>query len=208
MLSRVLLRRRLPAQLKGRGFQRRWISPAPRPGDGPLMSRRADRELPDIKQLKYSLRTTLPIFFVVVAACSVAILNYQTASSPVVSATLFALRTSPKARAVLGDEIYFKSLMPWIGGEINQLAGRINVHFSVRGTRGTGVMRFSSSRPTSKGLWETSEWSLRSDDGQVVDLLEGAADPFMGLLNDEASLPQLEEDLATRGFRQQGGYNR
>jgi cytochrome c oxidase assembly factor 1 len=162
----------------------------------------------DVKQLRYSLRTTLPIFFVIVAACSVAILNYQTASSPVVSATLFALRTSPKARAVLGDEIYFKSQMPWIGGEINQLAGRINVHFAVRGTRGTGVMRFSSNRPTSKGLWETSQWSLHSDDGQVVDLLEGAADPFMGLLNDDANLPQLEEDADTRGFRQQGGYNR
>lgn len=29
-----------------RSVQRRWMTPAPKPGDGPMMSRRADRELP------------------------------------------------------------------------------------------------------------------------------------------------------------------
>lgn len=49
MLSRMI-RRRLGSALKGRQVrgaqQKRWITPAPKPGDGPLMSRRADRELP------------------------------------------------------------------------------------------------------------------------------------------------------------------
>lgn len=46
-----LVRRRLTAALKARSppvrnVQRRWLTPAPKAGDGPLMSRRADRELP------------------------------------------------------------------------------------------------------------------------------------------------------------------
>lgn len=49
MLSRMI-RRRLASALKGRQTagkqQKRWITPAPKPGDGPLMNRRADRELP------------------------------------------------------------------------------------------------------------------------------------------------------------------
>lgn len=51
MLSRMVRRRLLSSAMRtrsppGKGMQRRWLTPAPRPGDGPLMSRRADRELP------------------------------------------------------------------------------------------------------------------------------------------------------------------
>lgn len=67
-------------------------------------------------------------------------------------------------------------------------------------------MRFASRRPTSRGAYETTEWSLTTDDGRVLDLLEGE-DPFKGLLNDDPTLPSLEDD-GTRGFRQQGSYNR
>ncbi|KAI9170955.1 Cytochrome c oxidase assembly factor 1 [Paramyrothecium foliicola] len=207
MLSR-LVRRRLALPLKGRSpAQRRWITPAPKPGDGPLMSRRADRELPDMDQIVFRWRRTFPIFLAIVAACSVGILNYQKSSSPVVAGTLYALRTSPKARAALGDEIYFKGKIPWIRGELNQVAGHIDIHFGVRGTRGAGTMRFASTRPTSRGAYETTEWSLTTDDGKVIDLLEGA-DPFKNLLNEDATLPSLEDDADTRGFRQQGTYNR
>lgn len=53
-----LVRRRLVAALEARPSalrpaQRRWMTRAPKPGDGPLMSRRADRELP-------GTTTTLP----------------------------------------------------------------------------------------------------------------------------------------------------
>lgn len=141
------------------------------------------------------------------AACSVAIFNYQKSSSPVIASTMYALRTSPKARQILGDEIYFKHQIPWISGEMNQMHGHIDVYFSVRGTKGTAVMRFTSRRPTSRSLFETSEWSLKTEDGRWVDLLDGG-DPFKGILADE-SLPELEEDRDNRrGFRQQGQLNK
>ncbi|OAQ88765.1 cytochrome oxidase assembly [Purpureocillium lilacinum] len=192
--------------------QRRWNTPAPRPGEGPLMSRRADRELPGQTRFRWS--RSLPLFLAVVAVSGLAIFNYQKTSSPIVSSTLYALRTSPRARALLGDDIYFKQPIPWIRGEMNQLQGRIDIYFSVRGSRGAGVMRFASYRPSSRSLFETTEWSLKMDDGgDWVDLLEDG-DPFRSLLNDDAPpvvRPVVEEpaDLnATRGFRQQGALNK
>ena len=88
---------------------------------------------------------------------------------------------------------------------MNQMRGRIDVSFAVKGSKATGRMRFASYRPSSKSLFETTVWSLEMEDGRVVDLLDGQ-DPFRGLLGDE--LPEVEEDELTRGFRQQGVYNR
>lgn len=138
-----------------------------------------------------------------IALASVAIFNYQKLSSPIVSATLYALRTSEKGRAHLGDEIYFAQRIPWIAGEMNQLRGRIDIRFRVRGTRAEGVMRFASHRPTPRGVFETTEWSLTTDDGRVIDLLEDG-DPFRTIVG--GAEPDEEEGpaaAATRGFRQQ-----
>ncbi|KAI0142354.1 DUF1783-domain-containing protein [Hypoxylon sp. NC0597] len=179
-------------------IQRRTLVAAPKPGDGPLMERRPDRELPNINGFRWG--RTFPIFLAIIAASSVAIFNYQKLSSPVVASTLYALRTNQKAREYLGDEIYFKHQIPWISGEMNQLRGRIDISFPVKGTRNTAIMRFTSFRPTPKGVFETTEWSLERPDGTKIDLLDGD-DPFRAI----ASYPMDEEEReeTTRGFRQQ-----
>ncbi|KAI0593751.1 DUF1783-domain-containing protein [Biscogniauxia sp. FL1348] len=222
MLSRLVRRRallsfrgssaapgRIPAQMQ----PRRALIAAPKPGDGPLMERRPDRDLPDVQGFRW--RRTLPVFVALIAVSSVAIFNYQKLSSPVVASTLYALRTSARARAVLGDEIYFRRQIPWIAGEMNQLRGRIDVRFGVRGTRGEAVMRFASFRPTPKGAFETTEWSLETPDGRRIDLLEGEdGDPFRGMAGDSgddlasassSTAVVVDEKTAaqTRGFRQQ-----
>lgn len=145
----------------------------------------------------YRWSRTLPIFAVIIVGCSVAIFNYQKTSSPVVSSTLYALRTSDKAREYLGDEIYFKQQIPWIGGEMNQLKGRIDIHFTVKGTKNSGRMRFTSTRPTAKGMFKTTEWSLQTADGRKIDLLDGN-DPFKGI----EVTPIDDEEETLRGFRQ------
>ena len=127
-----------------------------------------------------------------------------------VGATLYALRTSDKARAHLGDEIYFAQQIPWISGEMNQMHGRINITFRVKGTRAGGVMKFSSFRLGPRAQFQTTEWSLETDDGRVIDLLEDG-DPFKtiasgGLVEWDGGADD-EDDVAataaTRGFRQQ-----
>ncbi|VUC35095.1 unnamed protein product [Clonostachys rosea] len=171
------------------------------------MSRRADRELPDVAQIGFRWRRTMPIFVALIAIASAAMFNYQKSSSPVIASTMYALRTSPRAREVLGEEIYFKHQIPYIHGEMNQMKGRISIWFTVKGTKGWGTMRFVSTRPTHRGMFETSEWSLETEDGKVIDLLDGG-DPFKSILNDEDDAAFEAEEAARRGFRQQGALNR
>ncbi|KAG2414190.1 hypothetical protein HFD88_003381 [Aspergillus terreus] len=156
---------------------RRTLIPAPGANSGPLMERRADRELPSVGTDRKWLRT-LPLFAVAVGAAMLGIFNYQKSSSSVVSSTLYALRTSPRARAILGDEIYFAQQIPWISGEMNQLHGRIDISFWVKGTKGQGKMRFRSVRPDRMSFFRTEEWSLETEDGTVVQLLDEGSDPF------------------------------
>lgn len=125
---------------------------------------------------------SIPIFIAVLVSCTLGIFNYQKSSSSVVSSTMYALRTSPAAREFLGDEIYFAHQMPWIWGEMNQLHGRIDIHFEVRGTKRQGTMRFRSFRRGGRnGMFETEEWSLEGDDGVKVDLLD-RGDVFKGIM--------------------------
>ncbi|KAF1814464.1 DUF1783-domain-containing protein [Eremomyces bilateralis CBS 781.70] len=157
---------------------RRTLVAAPKPNSGPLMSRRSDRALPDVSPSRRFLRT-LPLFALAVGASTLAIFNYQKLSSSTVSSTLYALRVNDEAREILGDEIFYASKIPWIWGSIDQLHGRIDIQFSVKGTKGRGWMRFRSERKTRMGYFETLEWSLKLDDGRIVDFLHpDQPDPF------------------------------
>ena len=149
--------------------QKRTVIAAPRPGSGPLMERRADRALPSTATNHRWLRT-LPIFAVIMVASALGIFNYQKQSSSVVSSTLYALRTNYEARQILGDEIYFASQIPWISGEINQLHGRINISFWVKGTRGKALMRFKSERKTRMGYVSTLSGLLSSSGTELMRL--------------------------------------
>lgn len=119
------------------------------------MERRADRALPTISTNSFKWLRSLPIFALIMVGSTLAIFNYQKQSSSVVNSTLYALRTNPEAREILGDEIYFASQIPWIRGEINQLHGRIDMSFWVKGTKKQGLMRFRSERKTRMGFVST-----------------------------------------------------
>jgi cytochrome c oxidase assembly factor 1 len=93
---------------------------------------------------------------------------------------------------------------------MNQLHGRIDVWFDVKGSKGKATMRFASFRKTPRGMFETTEWSLKTEDGEWVDLLE-AGDPFGGLVAAAAADVPVEaafedEDAGGRGYRQQSPY--
>ena len=129
-----------------RSSSKRTLIAPPRENSGPLMSRRADRALPEIIPSYRIWLKTAPIFVVVITISALGIFNYQKTSSSVVAAALYALRTSEIGRKELGDEIYFRDMWPWIWGELNQLHGRVNIGFGVKGTKSSGYMRFRSER--------------------------------------------------------------
>lgn len=140
--------------------KRTLIAP-PQPNSGQiLMSRRSDRALPSITPSYRIWLRTAPIFVIIVTLSALGIFNYQKSSSSVVAATLYALRTSDIGRHELGDEIYFRDMWPWIWGEMNQLHGRINISFGVKGTKGKGLMRFRSERRGRMGYVSTVSMNL------------------------------------------------
>lgn len=113
------------------------------------LHRSADRELPSVASLYASRRRwiiTIPIFLAILTASALGIFNYQKVSSPIITSTLYALRTNSKARAILGDEVYFASRFAWIWGHINLVQGRVDVTFKVKGTRRQGYCRFKAKR--------------------------------------------------------------
>jgi cytochrome c oxidase assembly factor 1 len=157
----------------------RPLVPPPREGSGPLLSRRPDRALPEVKNPTYIWLKTLPIFVVIMVISSLAIFNYEKSSSSTVSSILYALRTNEQARELLGDEIYFASQVPWISGELAPMQGIINISFWVKGTKGTAKTTFVALRRRG-GFFETVQWSLHLEDGTELQLLEreGSADPL------------------------------
>ncbi|KAF2742478.1 DUF1783-domain-containing protein [Sporormia fimetaria CBS 119925] len=157
------------------------LLPPPKEGEL-LLERKPNRDLPPIPPLiSPQLVRTFPIFVLIMAASMFAFFNYQKQESSVVSSTLYALRTNPDVRAELGNEIYFASKYPWIRGEINQVHGRIDVRFWVKGTKKQGEVRLNCRRRGRGGLYVTKEWSVTLEDGRVLQLYDpegDAVDPF------------------------------
>lgn len=152
--------------------------PAPREGSGPLLTRTPNRALPNIHTTRNTWLITLPLFLTLITSTALAFFNYQKASSSTVASILYSLRTSPTARELLGDEIYFASKVPWVKGEMNQLHGVIDIRFWVKGTKGQGETRFVARRAGGKrGAFRTEEWSLVVGEGvegeRRVELLTG-----------------------------------
>ncbi|CAA9964097.1 hypothetical protein CFE70_007255 [Pyrenophora teres f. teres 0-1] len=162
----------------------------PPPKDGEiLLERRPNRALPPIPPLiSPQVLKTLPIFILAMSISLFAFFNYQKQESSVVTSTLYALRTNQLVRDELGDEIYFASKNPWIKGEINQLHGRIDVSFWVKGTKRAGEVKLRCRRRGRGGLYYTQEYSLTLEDGRKMELYDpqgNAIDPFQAIAVEE-----------------------
>ena len=141
--------------------------PPPAENAGPLLSRLPNRALPTLKK-QYLWLKTLPIFILLITLSSLAIFNYQKSSSSTVNSILYALRTNATARELLGDEIYFASKVPWIWGELNQLHGRINISFWVKGRKQQGKVKFVSVRKRRDGYVSHPDLTFRVVRGMLL----------------------------------------
>lgn len=149
-----------------------------------MLYRRPNRPLPTLKSLNPNRRwlRTFPVFVAILTVSALGIFNYQRVNSPVITATMYSLRTNPRVREALGDEVYFGSRWAWVHGEINLVQGRIDVWFSVKGTKKSGICRFRAKRMGGRsGSFQTLEWSLKPDDSEeAMQLLEDQGDPLTG----------------------------
>ncbi|GAA6010097.1 hypothetical protein JCM11491_005866 [Sporobolomyces phaffii] len=132
-----------------------------------------DRDLPVIKS-----RTPLYLsIFALSALCWGLFLAYATnaerANSSVVTSLLFQLRSWPAVKEFLGDGVKIEPVvgdLVRIKGNINMLAGRIDVQFRVRGSKAGGTATFTSIRRGKQGRFEVLRWKVTRDDGTVLDL--------------------------------------
>lgn len=131
---------------------------------------RIDRELPDPNEGKLKQRLQLAGFSVAIVAALMVIFNYEKTESPVVSNTLYHLRRSPATAQLLGENIEFEGLVPWVHGELNQVAGKVNIRFSIKGDKNAGVVRLIADRETPLDEFLIHEWSLTVN-GNRIDLL-------------------------------------
>ncbi|KAK6517284.1 hypothetical protein TWF281_003944 [Arthrobotrys megalospora] len=146
----LITRNRTPSALQSIIFRRSLIA-APKEGGPPLLQRSANRELPDVTPKRRYL-IHIPIFLISMYIAANLLFNYQRSSSSVVSSTLYALRVNPDAREILGDEISFKAkTIPWIHGTMDQLHGKIDISYKVRGSKGEGTVHFLSVREGGEG---------------------------------------------------------
>lgn len=79
---------------------------------------------------------------------------------------------------------------------MNQLHGRIDIEFQVKGNARQATMKFRSFRKGGRqGMFETEEWSLVGPDGEKIDLLD-RGDVFKGIIDAE---DQQEKKQPGRG---------
>lgn len=131
---------------------------------------RIDRELPDPTKDKYKQRLQFLGFSVAITAALTLIFNYEKTESPIVSNTIYHLRRSPLTADLLGENIEFDGLIPWVHGELNQVAGKVNIKFHIKGNKNSGTVRLVADRETPLDEFLIHEWSLTVDD-RKIDLL-------------------------------------
>lgn len=131
---------------------------------------RVDRELPDPNKGKTKQKVQFVGFSVMIAAALTLIFNYEKTESPVISNTLYHLRRSPATAQLLGENIEFEGLIPWVHGELNQVAGKVNIRFNIKGEKNSGVVKLVADRESPLDEFLIHEWSLTVKD-QKIDLL-------------------------------------
>ncbi|KAJ1968030.1 cytochrome oxidase assembly protein 1 [Dispira parvispora] len=150
----------------------RNLSTTTTPSSRPL---RIERPLPELKNrraLKYLLTGVALVVWVAGTALA---FNYQRQCSSAVTNTLFVVRYHPEVVELLGSPITFEHGWPWISGTINQLKGRVEISFRIKGPRNAGTVFVKTYRVDK--LWMDHEFSLHLDDGKIINLMghEGAS---------------------------------
>ncbi|AEY97983.1 FAFR299Wp [Eremothecium gossypii FDAG1] len=136
---------------------------------------RIDRELPDPYKDRFKQRATFAVFATATTAALLLIFNYEKVQSPVVTNTMYQMRRLGVVRELLGDNLEFGGLLGWVHGELNQVAGRVNVRFTLKGSKGVpGEVRLVADRENRQQQFLIREWTVTID-GKTVDLLADGA---------------------------------
>ncbi|KAL1577418.1 hypothetical protein MEW_03568 [Candida albicans P60002] len=141
-----------------------------------------DRELPDPFSKRKTNRRYLLIYGIGITLSCIAIFNYEKTQSPIITSSLYFLRRSQPSIELLGKDIDYSSSWPWIWGKLNTVQGIINIEFSVKGSKGNGVVKLNATRESKAHPFDVHQFVLEVErDGkkQVVDLTKEPNFDFM-----------------------------
>lgn len=133
---------------------------------------RIDRELPDPTKDQKKLMMSFILFGGIMVTALAVIFNYEKTENAIVTNTLYQLRRSEKIKDLIGENIEFDGLIPWVYGQLNPMAGKVNIRFYIKGNKNkSGEIRLVADRANKDQEFLIHEWSLTVD-GQQFDLLE------------------------------------
>lgn len=118
-------------------------------------------------------------FAIGTGSATAVIFNYEKTESAIVSNTMFYLRRSEQTRELLGENIEFAGVIPWVWGTLNPVAGKINITFNVKGKKGTeGTVRLIADRKNRQDEFLIREWSLASGEKKIDLMAENPHSSF------------------------------
>ena len=130
-----------------------------------------DRELPDPFKDKKKNIIGFIVFATAVSAALAIIYNYEKVENSIIYDTIYQLRKSERTRELLGDDIEFAGLIPWIYGTLHPVKGIVDIKFYIKGTKDViGTVRLVADRENHLEEFLIHEWTLTVGD-QKVDLL-------------------------------------
>ncbi|AET39090.1 Coa1p Ecym_4006 [Eremothecium cymbalariae DBVPG len=139
---------------------------------------RIDRELPNPQDGKNKRIATFVGFVMVIGISFSMFVNYERTQLPIVSNTMYHMRRSKQVRELMGDNIDFDGVLPWVSGKLNQVAGKVDIKFNTKGSKGVrGIVHLVADRENKDREFLIHEWSLTVGDTKV-DLLERASNIF------------------------------
>ncbi|CAN6641994.1 cytochrome c oxidase assembly factor 1 [Trichomonascus vanleenenianus] len=144
-----------------------------------------DVELPDPLKEQRRVRYSAAAFAVFMVGAFFGIIKYEDANAPVVTSTLYTLRRSQKGREILGNNIQFNSLMPWVSGKLHIARGIVDFSYTAVGEKGSATVHFSSHKDKELRRFVVDDWSLTTPDGVKTSLLDEEFHPFVPGSKDE-----------------------
>lgn len=129
-----------------------------------------DRPLPDVLKPGRRNRLYFMLFSGTMAAALFALIKYEDASSPIVTSTYLALRQSPLARESLGENIRYKTSLPWITGSPGIAGNTVDFSYPIVGDNGTGRAHFRAEKRDRKHFAVTDWFITKDQSGEKISL--------------------------------------
>lgn len=146
-----------------------------------------ERELPDVLASRRKGRLGFLLFAATMGISLYGMAKYENANSPIVSSTLYTLRRSKLAHEYIGDNIRFRSTMPWVTGSAGIAQSHVDFSYMATGSKHDALVHFEATRIPHEHRFQVIDWSFTVD-GEKIDLIDEDFHPYVPKSNEEPGM--------------------